>query len=140
MTAQASTPARKPAEFVDLIQGLADEYRRAAEVWADEPEMAERYTALAERNQADADRRRAEPRAFTIVNGWDVTQAHGAPNAHTYGQCQSAASLARCMGSRVSYTEVDGATWRMERQEGGTEAVWVAVDVTAVRQFDLMGR
>lgn len=83
-----------------------------------------------------------EPRTFTIVNGWDVTEAHGAPDAQTYGQCQSAASLARCMGSRVSYTTVGDTTWRMERVQnddapGG--ATWLAMDVTAVRQFDLVG-
>lgn len=82
---------------------------------------------------------RPEPRAFTIVDAWDVTEAHGAPDAHTYGMCQSAANLAACMGSRVSYTEVDGTRWRMERQWGHAEDVWVAVDVTAVREFTLMG-
>jgi hypothetical protein len=83
-----------------------------------------------------------EPRTFTIVRGWDVTEAHGAPDAHTYGMCQSAANLAACMGSRVAYTEVDGTQWRMERQyvqTDATAAVWIATDVTAVRQFDLIG-
>jgi hypothetical protein len=82
-----------------------------------------------------------EPRTFTIQRDWDVTEAHGAPDAHTYGQCQAAANLAACMGSRGSYTTVDGVVWHMERQEpiGPQDATWLAVDVTAVRQFDLMG-
>lgn len=85
----------------------------------------------------------AEPRTFTIVREWDVTEAHGAPDAHTYGMCQSAASLAACMGSRVSYTEVDGTRWRMERIQGDDapgSATWLAMDVTAVAQFDLIAR
>lgn len=80
-----------------------------------------------------------EPRIFTIVRGWDVTEAHGAPDAHTYGMCQAAANLAACMGSRVSYAEVDGTRWRMERQWSQGASTWLAVDVTAVREFTLMG-
>lgn len=75
------------------------------------------------------------PATFTIHPDLDVTQANGAPSAQVYGQCQAATTLARCMGSRVAYTEVDGNRWRMERQEGTD--VWVAIDMTALAAFAL---